>query len=213
MRKSDDALVLGFLQTEMGKEALAAGHRDAAEEAFRTALSLDRRVFPAHLSLADLWLERDPRRAAQVLEDAIAAVPERAYRRQRAAARYAACGNRRASWRFAAAVGRTAARAASGSRASCAEEAARGALGCCCARSRRARAAGAPQCGARCAPLAQLGPEEQKYGDGRESALYVDPHICTACRYRADDMLWRCPHCHEWNTLVEERVGPAAGTR
>ena len=46
-----------------------------------------------------------------------------------------------------------------------------------------------------------------------ESALYVDPHICTVCRYRADDMLWRCPHCHEWNTFVEERVGPAAGTR
>jgi lipopolysaccharide biosynthesis regulator YciM len=44
-----------------------------------------------------------------------------------------------------------------------------------------------------------------------ESALYVDPHICTVCRYRADDMLWRCPHCHEWNTFVEERVGPAAG--
>ena len=93
MRKSDDALVLGFLQTEMGKEALAAGRRDAAEAAFRTALSLDRRVFPAHLALADLWLERDPRRAAQVLEDAIAAVPERAYLAfstlQRA---YAACG-------------------------------------------------------------------------------------------------------------------------
>ena len=62
--------------------------------------------------------------------------------------------------------------------------------------------------------LAQLGPEEQKYvATVEESALYVDPHICTACRYRADDMLWRCPHCHEWNTLVEERVGPAAGTR
>ena len=75
MRKSDDALVLGFLQTEMGRDALAAGRRDAAEEAFRTALSLDRRVFPAHLALADLWLEQDPRRAAQVLEDAIAAVP------------------------------------------------------------------------------------------------------------------------------------------
>ena len=21
-------------------------------------------------------------------------------------------------------------------------------------------------------------------------------------------MLWRCPHCHEWNTFVEERLGP-----
>ena len=60
--------------------------------------------------------------------------------------------------------------------------------------------------------LGQLGPEEQRYvATVEESALYFDPHICTACRYRADDMLWRCPHCHEWNTFVEERVGPAAG--
>ena len=62
--------------------------------------------------------------------------------------------------------------------------------------------------------LRTLGPEEQRYvATVEDSALYVDPHICTVCRYRADDMLWRCPHCHEWNTLVEERVGPAAGQR
>ena len=60
--------------------------------------------------------------------------------------------------------------------------------------------------------LRALSPEEQRYvATVEESALYFDPHICTVCRYRADDMLWRCPHCHEWNTFVEERVGPAAG--
>ncbi len=59
-----------------------------------------------------------------------------------------------------------------------------------------------------------LGADELRYvATVENSALYVDPHICTVCRYRADDMLWRCPHCHEWNTFVEERVGPAAGTR
>jgi lipopolysaccharide biosynthesis regulator YciM len=79
LRKSDDSLVLGFLQAEMGREALVAGRRDEAAEAFRTALSLDRRVFPAHLALAETWMERDPRRAVTILEDAITAVPERAY--------------------------------------------------------------------------------------------------------------------------------------
>jgi lipopolysaccharide biosynthesis regulator YciM len=44
------------------------------------------------------------------------------------------------------------------------------------------------------------------------AVFYRDPHICTACRYRADDMLWRCPHCHEWNTFVEERIGAATGS-
>jgi lipopolysaccharide biosynthesis regulator YciM len=221
MRKSDDALVLGFLQTEMGREALAAGRRDAAEAAFRTALSLDRRVFPAHLALAGLWLERDPRRSASILEDAIAAAPERAYLAfpmlQQA---YAACGE---PSRFAALCERLVGQDP---------------------RDWRARVALAQQLRAEDRPgealglllraveanphvllvhlevwrtlraLAPLGPDEQRYVTTvEESALYVDPHICTVCRYRADDMLWRCPHCHEWNTLVEERVGPAAGTR
>jgi lipopolysaccharide biosynthesis regulator YciM len=221
MRKSDDALVLGFLQTEMGKEALAAGRRDAAEEAFRTALSLDRRVFPAHLSLADLWLERDPRRAAQVLEDAIAAVPERAYLAFGALQRaYAACGE---PSRFMALCERLVGQDPRDWRARL------GLARQLRSEGRAGEALGLLLRAVEANPhvllvhlevwrtlraLAQLGPEEQKYvATVEESALYVDPHICTACRYRADDMLWRCPHCHEWNTLVEERVGPAAGTR
>jgi lipopolysaccharide assembly protein B len=42
----------------------------------------------------------------------------------------------------------------------------------------------------------------------RKSIFYVDPHICVRCRYRSTELLWRCPHCHEWNTFVEERIGP-----
>ena len=49
---------------------------------------------------------------------------------------------------------------------------------------------------------------ERYVATAEHAVFYRDPHICTACRYRADDMLWRCPHCHEWNTLVEERLDP-----
>jgi lipopolysaccharide assembly protein B len=221
MRKSDDALVLGFLQTELGREALAAGRRDAAEEAFRTALSLDRRVFPAHLALADLWLERDPRRAAQVLEDAIAAVPERAYLAfstlQRA---YAASGEPK---RFAALCERLVGQDPHDWRARLGlarhlrgDERPEEALGLLL----RAVEANPHvllvhlEVWRTLRAMSALGPDELRYvATVEDSALYVDPHICTVCRYRADDMLWRCPHCHEWNTLVEERVGPAAGTR
>jgi len=221
MRKSDDGLVLGFLQAEMGAEALRAGDRDAAEAAFRTALSLDRRVFPAHLALADLWLGRDPRRAAQILEDAIATAPERAYLAfeglQRA---YAGCGE---PSRFAALCERLVGQDPRDWRA-------RLALACQLRTEGRAgEALGLLLRALEANPhvllvhlevwrtlraLGKLGPDEQRYvATVEESALYVDPHICTACRYRADDMLWRCPHCHEWNTFVEERVGPAAGAR
>jgi lipopolysaccharide biosynthesis regulator YciM len=43
----------------------------------------------------------------------------------------------------------------------------------------------------------------------RDAVFYVDPHICLRCRYRSTELLWQCPHCHEWNTFVEERIAPA----
>jgi lipopolysaccharide biosynthesis regulator YciM len=43
----------------------------------------------------------------------------------------------------------------------------------------------------------------------RDAIFYLDPHICLRCRYRSTELLWQCPHCHEWNTFVEERITPA----
>ena len=43
----------------------------------------------------------------------------------------------------------------------------------------------------------------------RASVFYLDPHVCVRCRYRSTELLWQCPHCHEWNTFVEERITPA----
>ena len=221
LRKSDDGLILAFLQTEIGHDAARAGRWDEAEAAFRTALSLDRRAFAAYLALAELWLERDALRAASILESAIAAVPERAYLAlPPLEAAYAASGE---PSRFVALCERLIEQAPR-------EWRARLAL------ARHVRSDGRPgealglllraleanphvllvnlEVWRTLRELGQLGPEEQRYVQTVEqSALYVDPHICTACRYRTDDMLWRCPHCHEWNTFVEERVGPAAGSQ
>ncbi len=46
----------------------------------------------------------------------------------------------------------------------------------------------------------------------RRSVFYLDPHVCMRCRYRSTELLWQCPHCHEWNTFVEERIAPATDT-
>lgn len=43
----------------------------------------------------------------------------------------------------------------------------------------------------------------------RDAIFYIDPHVCLRCRYRSTELLWQCPHCHEWNTFVEERIAPA----
>jgi lipopolysaccharide assembly protein B len=218
LRKTNDSLVLGHLQAEIGREALRRGQEEAAEAAFKTAISLDRRVFPAHLGLAGLYEKREPKRAAAILEDAIAVSPERAYLAFDPLARaYSACGEPE---RFAALCERLIRQDAQDWRARLA-----------LARHLRAQgkaeeALGLLMRAVEANPQALLahlevwrtlkasgvlGDAESRYVSVAEkSAFYVDPHICTACRYRADDMLWRCPHCHGWNTFVEERLAPAA---
>ena len=220
LRKSDDSLVLGYLQAEIGREALLAGDRETAQKAFTTALALDRRVFPAHLGLADLFAPREPAKAAGVLEQAIEVAPERAYLAfERLARAYAACGRPARfaelceriiredprDWRARLAL-------AGHLRALGKDEEAFGLLLRAVEANPQALAAHLESW----RTVDRLGVHHQaveRYlATAEHSVFYRDPHICTACRYRADDMLWRCPHCHEWNTFVEERVGPIAAS-
>ena len=218
LRKSDDSLVLGYLQAEIGREALSGQRRDEAERAFRTALRLDPRVFPAQLGLADLALDAEPRRAASLLVDAIAAAPERAYLAfDRLARAFSAIGEpsrfgelcedivRRdpRDWRARQALARQL-------RGSGRLDEAHGLL-------LRAVAANPHVLLVHLEmwrTLQASGVADDRvaryHATGEQAAFYIDPHVCTSCRYRADDMLWRCPHCHAWNSFVEERVGPAA---
>ena len=43
----------------------------------------------------------------------------------------------------------------------------------------------------------------------QHAVFYLDPHVCMRCRYRSTELLWQCPHCHDWNTFVEERIATA----
>jgi lipopolysaccharide biosynthesis regulator YciM len=219
LRKTEDSVVLGFLQAEIGHEAAQAGRAAEAVQAYETALAIDRRVFPAHLGLADLQAASDPRRAAAILEAAVQASPERAYLAfDRLSRAYAACGE----------PSRLASLCEKIIRQDQNDWRARLAL------ARHLRGEGRPdeafglvlraleanpqvllvhlEMWLTLRALGVRGEAVDRYVDAAESSVfYLDPHICTACRYRAEDMLWRCPHCHEWNTFVEERVGPRTG--
>jgi lipopolysaccharide assembly protein B len=220
LRNTDASLVLGHLQAEMGREKAREGEVMEAENAFRTALALDARVFPAHLGLADLFAKGDPRKATAILEGAIAANPDRAYLAfDRLARLYAASGE---PSRFVALCEHTLQRDPHDWRARLAlaqhlrregqdEEALGLAL--------RAMEENPQVLAAHLETLRTLGalphPKEglQQYLAAAEHAVfYRDPHVCTSCRYRAEEMIWRCPQCHEWGTFVEERVsgGPSA---
>jgi lipopolysaccharide biosynthesis regulator YciM len=43
----------------------------------------------------------------------------------------------------------------------------------------------------------------------RQAIFYLDPHVCQRCHYRSTELLWQCPHCHEWDSFVEDRIAPA----
>ena len=217
LRKTDDGLVLGHLQAEIGREALAAGRREEAEKAFQAALSLDRRVVPAHLGLSDLCAESDPRRAARILEAGIQAAPDRAYLAFGRLARLYAASQEPSrfvdlcegiiqqdprDWRARLALARRL-------REEGKHEDALGLL----LRALEANPQALVTHLEAWRTLLAMGvrhPELERYVATAEDAVfYADPHVCTVCRYRSDDMLWRCPHCHEWNTFVEERLGPS----
>jgi len=218
LRKADDRLILGYLEARMGDEAAAAGDRAAAEPRYRAALALDRRVFPAYLGLADLYLAAEPARALAVLEEGQRSAPERAYltldRLEKA------CLALGEPERFTEACERILQQDPREFRARL-------------ALSRHLRARDRPEeaLGLLLRALETNGhtavlhlealgllrsmgllqKEALAYARVAESSLfYLDPHLCTECRYRSDGMLWRCPHCHEWNTFVEERLAPMA---
>lgn len=33
----------------------------------------------------------------------------------------------------------------------------------------------------------------------------LDPFVCMRCRFKSAKLAARCPHCHQWNTMAEER--------
>ena len=213
LRKTDDSLVLGHLQAEVGREALDHGRKDEAREAFDTALSLDRRVFPAHLGLADLAMPGDAKKAVETLESAITLMPERAYLAfTRLAEAYRASGE---PTRLEELCERLIARDPQDWRARLSlaqhlnaagrHDEAYGLL----VRALEANPQALSVQVALLETLRLLGVRSDKQDEviaAMRSSFYTDPHLCSSCRYRADAMLWRCPQCHRWGTFAEERV-------
>ena len=220
-RRADEQHILGFLRAQVGSAQARGGDASAAAKSFRDALDVDPRTVPAYLQLGDIRADQgNLPGAVEVWEALVRTVPERAHlvfdRLERA---YAAMG---APGRFVDLCERLIAANAQDWRARL-------------ARSRHVAAAGA----ARRAfdvlldalphnphglqihqeiwkTLAALGLDPQlveRYVDlTRDAVFYLDPHVCTRCRYRSTELLWQCPQCHEWNTFVEERMTPAKET-
>ncbi|MBM3751104.1 MAG: tetratricopeptide repeat protein [Acidimicrobiia bacterium] len=211
--------ILAFLEHELGLEA--AGRKDFAEASrrFEAAIAMDKAVIPAYLSLGDVRrAQGDEKAAATIWEQAVDVSPDRAhlplerletlYVAQGRPDRFVALCERLTAaapreWRARAALAR---HLASQGNPTGALELLFGAL------EHNPHAIAIHQAIWGLLSALQL-PQAlvARYIDTtRQSVFYLDPHVCTRCRYRSTGLLWQCPQCHEWNTFVEERITPAS---
>ena len=212
--------ILAFLRNQIGRAFLQAGAVKEAAATFTDAIETDATTAPAYLNLGDLRAaDGDAAGAIASWEQLTRAVPERAHlvfaRLERA---YASAGD---PGRFVSLCQRLIAQHPQDWRARL-------------ALSRHVSAAG--HHGAALDLLFDALPHHPhaliihqevwrvlgalefnavlvgRYTDlTRGAVFYLDPHICTTCRYRSTELLWQCPQCHDWDTFIEERITPARG--
>jgi lipopolysaccharide biosynthesis regulator YciM len=210
--------VLAFLENEFGQAALKSGDVKEASRRFQAAIERDARNTPAHLSLGDVSIRRGETAAAvAVWEKMIDSSPERAYLAfPRLESAYTALGTPERfpalcaklieanpqDWRARLALAR---HLAARDRPADALELLFQAL------VQHPHALGVHQAIWQTLSQLQLPPAlVARYEDlTRDAIFYLDPHVCLKCRYRSTELLWQCPHCHEWNSFVEERIAPA----
>ena len=210
--------ILAFLENERGVVALKAGQLEEAARLFASAIDLDPTTAPAYLNLGDVRLKQgDAAAAVAAWERLLAASPERAYLAfDRLERSHSAAGTPHRfeercrqliaanplDWRARLVLGRHL--AARGELTS-AFDLLLGALA--------HNPHGLMVHQAIWGLLLQVGLSRamvQRYVEAaREAVFFLDPHVCVKCHYRSTELLWQCPHCHEWNTFVEERIAPA----
>jgi lipopolysaccharide assembly protein B len=210
--------ILAFLENEIGLEAMRRRDYAEAVRRFVAAIEQDARAVPAYLNLGDVRVAQgDEREAAAIWEKLIDVAPDRAYlafdRLEALAIRTGKpdrftrlcrklIDDSPQDWRARLALSRHL--AASGQ--------AREALDLLfAALVQNPHALSLHQAIWRALGQLHHPPSlVDRYGALTQHAVfYLDPHICMRCRYRSTELLWQCPHCHDWNTFVEERIAPA----
>jgi lipopolysaccharide biosynthesis regulator YciM len=211
--------ILAFLENEIGLEAMRRSDYPEAVRRFQSAIDLDARAVPAYLNLGDVRLKQGREdEASGIWNTLVQVAPDRAYL---AFDRLEALATRAGrpeqftglcrrlidenpqDWRARLALSR---HLVAAGHPSDALELLFAAL------VHNPHALSIHQAIWR--TLVNLGHPSalvDRYRDLTQHAVfYLDPHVCMRCRYRSTELLWQCPHCHDWNTFVEERIAPAA---
>ena len=215
--------ILAFLENEIGLAALKRSEYAEAARRFEAAIDLDSKNAPAYLNLGDVRLAQDDvdvPGALEAWERLVRTSPERAYlafsRLETAYARMNDTGRFRVLCRhlISAAAQEWRARLALARYLTAHGQAADALELLFEALVINPHALALHQAIWDTLSELKLAPAlVNRYADlAHDAIFYVDPHICVRCRYRSTELLWQCPHCHEWNTFVEERIAPAKDT-
>jgi lipopolysaccharide biosynthesis regulator YciM len=219
--RTQNQAILAFLENEIGLEAMRRKDYAEASRRFQNAIALDARAVPAYLNLGDVRVaEGHDKEAAAIWDKLVEVAPDRAYLafdrlyqlavRNGTPERFTRLCRRLIDenpqdWRARLALAR---HLAESDRPHDALDLLFAAL------VQNPHALSIHQAIWRA--LGQLRHEPSlvdRYSElTRHAVFYLDPHICLRCRYRSTELLWQCPHCHDWNTFVEERIAPAQDT-
>jgi len=219
--RTQNQAILAFLENEIGLEAMRRKDYAEASRRFQNAIALDARAVPAYLNLGDVRVaEGHEKEAAAIWDKLVEVAPDRAYLaferlyqlavRNGTPERFTRLCRRLIDenpqdWRARLALAR---HLAESDRPHDALDLLFAAL------VQNPHALSIHQAIWRA--LGQLRHEPSlvdRYSElTRHAVFYLDPHICLRCRYRSTELLWQCPHCHDWNTFVEERIAPAQDT-
>jgi lipopolysaccharide biosynthesis regulator YciM len=209
--------VLAFLENERGLEALRGGRLDDAVKRFESAIDLDPATTPAYLNLGDVRLKQgDTAGAVAAWERLLDVSPDRAYLAfDRLERIHAASGPERfeqrcraliasnpLDWRARLALGRHLGQHGD-------TTAAFSVLIDALAHNPHGLTVHQALWGVMLREGLDRSHVQRYIEAAREAVFFLDPHVCLKCRYRSTELLWQCPHCHEWNTFVEERIAPA----
>jgi lipopolysaccharide biosynthesis regulator YciM len=215
LRRSDDHSTLAFLEVQMGKKLLDRDELDGAERRFQRAIDLEPRTYPAYLFYGDLYLKRGERaKAVEMWERMVRISYKRAHLAfDRLALAYSDLGraeamealllgvmeNNRYDWR---------------SRVYLAQI--------------HAQRGDTVKSFELFKQAVELNPHslaihqkvwklmhEHRFTDKMLSdyikltediVFFLDPFVCIECGYKTTEFLWKCPHCHSWDSFAEARL-------
>jgi len=215
LQRSDDRSSLAFLEVRMGKKLLDRGELDGAERRFQRAIDLEPQTYPAYLYFGDLHMKRgDTVRAVETWESMVRTNYKRVHLVfERLSKAYAELGceekleellreamdNNRYDWR---------------SRVYLAQiYAQRGEFSKSFDLFRKAVELN-PHSLAVHQKIWRLLKDKEFDEDllnayiklTEDVVFFLDPFVCIECGYKTTEFLWKCPHCHSWDSFVEARM-------